>query len=444
MRKKIAVIGSGISGLSAAYFLRNHFQVTLFEKNSYFGGHANSVEIKLKNHNDTDEIFPVDTGFLVFNERTYPGLIELFNHLQVKTSTSDMSFSVQADVSWMNRTLEWSGSNLNTVFAQRVNIFSLKFWLLLKEILRFNKTTTSYIKSSLEMKGHEDDQLSLKDYLKKNNFGEVFQQGYLLPMLGCIWSCELETMLNYPIKSLALFCHNHGLLQVLNRPQWFTVHGGSVNYVKKIVDCIQDKRLNTPIEKILRKISADDIRVQVHTRNSVEEFDGVVLACHAPQALELLDEPSQNELDVLGAIKTQENTAILHTDEMVMPKERSAWAAWNFENLKDPSSTDSKGICLHYWINQLQPLPFKTNVFVTLNEKRKVDESKVIKRIQYAHPVLDEQAVLAQEKVKTLSGVSRTWYAGAWMGSGFHEDGFQAGKLAAHSILREFGLGEHG
>ena len=441
MRKRIAIIGSGISGLSAAYFLRENFEITLFEKNAYFGGHANSVNVKLKNLKNQDEVFPVDTGFLVFNERTYPGLIDLFSRLDVKTTESDMSFSVQADVSWMKKTLEWSGSDLNTVFAQRSNILRPNFWLLLKEIIRFNRITTTYIKESLERKSHENDALSLHAYLEKYKFGEVFQQGYLLPMLACIWSCELETMLNYPIKSLASFCHNHGLLQIMNRPQWFTVNGGSVNYVKKITDAIQDKRLNTPIVKIDRKKIEDELKVQVYTELGSEVFDGVVLACHAPEALQIIENPSDIEKNTLGAINTQKNTAVLHTDENVMPQRKSAWAAWNFENLKGRSMSDNKGICLHYWINKLQPLPFNTNVFVTLNEKRKIDENKVIKIIQYAHPVLDEHAVQAQEKVKNMSGLSRTWYAGAWMGSGFHEDGFQAGKLAADSILKEFGFG---
>jgi predicted NAD/FAD-binding protein len=441
MRKRIAIIGSGISGLSAAYFLRNNFDITLFEKNAYFGGHANSVNVKLKNQKNTDEVFPVDTGFLVFNERTYPGLIDLFKSLDVRTSDSDMSFSVQADVSWLKNTLEWSGSDLNTVFAQRSNIFRLNFWLLLKEIIRFNRITTSYIKESLAGKTHENDALSLHAYLEKYKFGEVFQQGYLLPMLGCIWSCELETMLNYPIKSLASFCHNHGLLQVINRPQWFTVTGGSVNYVKKITDAIEDKRLNTPIVKIHRQEIDNELKVQVYTELGSEVFDGVLLACHAPEALQILYHPSEIEKNSLGAITTQQNTAVLHTDETVMPQRKSAWAAWNFENIKENTLYDNKGICLHYWINKLQPLPFTTNVFVTLNEKRKIDENKVIKRIQYAHPVLDEQAVKAQEIVKTISGISHTWYAGAWMGSGFHEDGFQAGKIAADSILKEFGFG---
>jgi len=444
MRKKIAIIGSGISGLAAAYFLREHVDITLYEKNDYFGGHANSVDVKLKNQQGLEEVFPVDTGFLVFNERTYPGLIDLFERLNVKTTASDMSFSVQADVSWMQKTLEWSGSDLNTVFAQRENIYSPNFWLLLWEILRFNRTTTAYIKQSLNTPGHENDPLTLQAYLKKYRFGDVFQQGYLLPMLGCIWSCELQTMLNYPIKSLALFCHNHGLLQVLNRPQWFTVSGGSVNYVKQIIDAIVDKRLSTPILKVERHVVRDEQSVLVHTEQGIESFDGVVLACHAPEALQLLTQASDHEISLLGAIKTQENTAVLHTDENVMPQKRSAWAAWNFENLKEKTSADSKGICLHYWINKLQPLPFESNVFVTLNEKRKIDENKVIRRIQYAHPVLDEKAVQAQEKVKSISGLSRTWYAGAWLGSGFHEDGFQSGKLAAESVMREFGLGELG
>ena len=440
MRKKIAIIGSGISGLAAAHFLKNKTDVTLFEKNSYFGGHANSVDVRLLNQKNQEETFPVDTGFLVFNERTYPGLIQLFKDLQVETAASDMSFSVQSDVSWMKRTLEWSGSDLNTVFAQRRNIFNLKFWLLLKEILRFNRLTTKYVKESLLNKGHENDLLTLEAYLKKYEFGEVFQEGYLLPMLACIWSCELKTMLSYPIKSLAMFCHNHGLLQVLNRPQWFTVLGGSRNYVKKITDSIIDKRLDTEIIKIDRKWSNNELKVYVHTKDGVEEFDAAIMACHAPQALALLQQPTQEETSILGAIKTQPNTAILHTDESVMPSIKSAWAAWNFENLAVSGSSPNGGVCLHYWINKLQPLPFQQNVFVSLNEKRTIDKEKILKIIQYHHPVLDDVAVRAQKEIHKISGLTKIWYAGAWLGSGFHEDGFQAGKMAASDLLHQLGF----
>ncbi len=441
--KKVAIIGSGISGLSAAYFLRNKVDVTLYEKESYFGGHANTVDIELETTQNSIEAHGVDTGFLVFNERTYPGLIELFREMNVQTFPSDMSFSVQAHVSWLSRKLEWSGSNLNSVFAQRKNLFSIKFWMLLKEIVRFNELTTNYVENTSKVVQIESDGMKLKDFLLKNKFDQFFQEGYLLPMLGCIWSCEPQTMLDYPAISLARFCHNHGLLQVTNRPQWFTVKGGSKNYVKKITDQIIDKRLSIEVQKIERlKIDAVD-KVRVYTENRFDEFDAVVLATHAPEALRMLSGPTDNERAILGDIKTQENIAILHTDESIMPSKKIAWAAWNFENLKASNNSSREGVCLHYWINKLQPLPFKKNVFVTLNQRRHIDESKILKRIKYAHPVLDHRAVKAQEQMANINGENKTWFAGAWMGNGFHEDGMQAGKLAANAIMKDLGRGEH-
>jgi hypothetical protein len=220
--KKVAIIGSGISGLTAAYFLHDKVDVTLYEKQTYFGGHANTVNLELETNHNSVESYGVDTGFLVFNERTYPGLIELFREMSVQIFPSDMSFSVQAHVSWLNRKLEWSGSNFNSVFAQRKNLFSYKFWMLLKEIIRFNELTTNYVENTSKSDQLESDGMKLKDFLLTNKFDQFFQDGYLLPMLGCIWSCEPQTMLDYPAISLARFCHNHGLLQVTKRPQWFS------------------------------------------------------------------------------------------------------------------------------------------------------------------------------------------------------------------------------
>ncbi len=436
-KKKVAIVGSGISGLSAAYFLNEKVDVTLFEKNDYFGGHANTVDVELLGQNNELVKFGVDTGFLVFNERTYPGIIKTFKDLCVKTSPSDMSFSVQADVPWLNETLEWGGSNLNSVFAQRKNILSINFWRMLKEIIRFNKITTQYALASMNSDVHSDEDLSLNEYLKKYKFGEVFQHGYLLPMLGCIWSCEPQTMLDYPAISLARFCNNHGLLQVTNRPQWFTVSGGSRNYVKKIADRISDKRLNCEVMKIERLHLNSGLKIIVHTKQTTEEFDAIVMATHAPEALTILDAPSPEEKNILSLIKTQENIAVLHCDESIMPSKKIAWAAWNFENIKSTGKLNSNGVCLHYWINKLQPLPFKENIFVTLNPQRAINENKILKTIQYSHPILDNLAVNAQEALRHENGNNRTWFAGAWMGNGFHEDGLQAGKFSAQEILKE-------
>ncbi len=425
MRKRIAVIGSGISGLSAAYHLRAQAEVTLFEAGAYFGGHTHTVDITLPSPQGM-VTHGVDTGFLVFNERTYPGLIGLFAELQVKTSASDMSFSVQTPNASGQRAMEWSGSNLNTVFAQRSNLFNPTFLGMLRDVLRFNT-----LANALANRGEDHALMQpLGAFLEAHQFGHAFRHWYLLPMLGCIWSCPTDQMLQFPVATMVRFCHNHGLIQVVNRPQWFTVTGGAKHYVEKLLQYIPHAHLQTPVERIER----NDVGALVYTASGSEVFDAVVLACHADQALSLLAQPTPQEQTLLGAIRYHPNRAVLHTDTSVMPKKKLAWAAWNYERATD-LGLESSRVCLHYWINRLQPLPFSQDVIVSLNPVSAIDPSKVLGEYDYAHPVFDLGAIQAQSQLTTLQGQQNTWYAGAWMGYGFHEDGFKAGRDAALGIL---------
>ena len=425
MRKRIAVIGSGISGLSAAYHLREQAEVTLFEAGSYFGGHTHTVDVTLPSPQGM-VTHGVDTGFLVFNERTYPGLIGLFAELQVQTSASDMSFSVQTPGASGQRAMEWSGSNLNTVFAQRSNLFSPTFLGMLRDVLRFNA-----LANALADRGEDHALMQpLGEFLETHKFGPAFRHWYLLPMLGCIWSCPTDQMLQFPVATMVRFCHNHGLIQVVNRPQWSTVTGGAKHYVEKLLQHIPHKHLQTPVERIER----NDLSTLVYTASGSEVFDAVVLACHADQALSLLAQPTPQEQALLGAIHYHPNRAVLHTDTSVMPKKKLAWAAWNYERAPD-LGLESSRVCLHYWINRLQPLPFSEDVVVSLNPVRGIDPSKVLGEYDYAHPVFDLAAIKAQSQLPSLQGQQNTWYAGAWMGYGFHEDGFKAGRDAALEIL---------
>jgi len=424
MRKRIAVIGSGISGLSAAYHLRNQADVTLFEADSYFGGHTHTVDVTLPSPQGM-VTHGVDTGFLVFNERTYPGLIGLFAELQVQTSASDMSFSVQTPRASGQRAMEWSGSNLNTVFAQRSNLLSPTFLGMFRDVLRFNT-----LANALADRGQDHALMQpLGEFLEDHKFGSAFRHWYLLPMLGCIWSCPTDQMLQFPVATIVRFCNNHGLIQVNNRPQWFTVQGGSRYYVEKIIAAIEDKRLNTPVHHIQR----DEQGVHIQTSNGTEHFDHVVLACHADQALALLNAPTLDEQRLLGAIRFQSNRAVLHTDISQMPRHRLAWAAWNYE--RKAVTSDASAVCLHYWINKLQPLPFQQDVIVSLNPIREINPSQIIECYEYDHPVFDLQAIQAQQQLHALQGNHQTYFAGAWMGYGFHEDGFQSGLKAAQSLL---------
>ncbi|MBS7781519.1 FAD-dependent oxidoreductase [Acidovorax sp. CCYZU-2555] len=428
---RIAVIGSGIAGLSAAWRLADahaDHQVTLFEAGGHFGGHANTVDLAIDG-----VTHGVDTGFLVYNQRTYPLLTALFAELGVESAASEMSLSVQCLDAQGGSGLEWSGTSLNAVFAQRRNLLRPRFWGMLAEILRFNRLTTEIAQRQAE----DELQTPIADFLHTHGFGKAFREDYLLPMIGSIWSCPTEQMLQFPVATLVRFCHNHGLLQVTNRPQWYTVRGGSREYVRRMVARLQgpgghQARLHCPVLSVRRL----DAGVLVQTAQGSETFDAVVMACHSDQALRLLGaDATPLESAVLGAIRYQPNVAVLHTDTNVLPQRRAAWAAWNYERGAGANAHQAQ-VCLHYLLNRLQPLPWQQPVVVSLNPSRAIDENKIHQRIEYSHPVFDLAAIQAQGTVAALQGQRRTWFCGAWSGYGFHEDGLRSGLDAAQGVMQ--------
>ncbi len=417
--RRVAIIGSGISGLGVAHGLHGHAQVTLFEAGSYFGGHTHTVDVTLDGRTHG-----VDTGFLVLNERTYPRLLALFAELGVEIAPSDMSFSVQVpDIG-----LEWSGSSLSTVFAQRRNLVRPRFWRMLADILRFNRLTTAIAA------GGQDAQMvePIGEFLARHRFSDEFRDWYFLPMIGCIWSCPTDQMLRFPVATLIRFCHNHGLIQVANRPQWYTVRGGARNYVEKIVSRVPDARLNTPVRSVKRvPPGSGSAGVWVATDAGSERFDEVVFACHTDQALRILSDASEAEHGVLGAIRYQPNRAVLHTDASVLPRRERAWASWNYERASDGDREQAR-VCLHYLLNMLQPLPFTTPVLVSLNPVSEPRADTIVGEYEYDHPIFDLAAIAAQKRVPELQGVAHTWFCGAWTRYGFHEDGL----MSAEAVVR--------
>lgn len=420
--RRVAVVGSGISGLSVAHALADEAQVTLFEAGTYFGGHTHTVDITIEG-----QTHGVDTGFLVFNERTYPKLIALFGELQVPTAPSDMSFSVQVpDIG-----LEWSGSDLNTVFAQRRNLMRPAFWRMLRDLTRFNRLATALAERGTAL----EQQQAIGDFLDEHRFSAEFRDWYFLPMIGCIWSCPTDQMLRFPIATMIRFCHNHGLIQVTNRPRWYTVQGGARQYVEKLLRRIPDARLNAPVRSVRRSHSGG--RVSVATDHGTELFDEVVLACHSDQSLALLADATPAEREVLGAIRYHRNRAVLHTDTAVLPRRKIAWAAWNYERAR-AGSRESAAVCLHYLINRLQPLPFKTPVVVSLNPISELRADTIHGEYDYAHPVFDAAAIAAQQRVPSLQGEAHTWFCGAWTRYGFHEDGLMSGLAVVDGLLKRW------
>ena len=416
------MVGSGISGLAAAWSLAEHAEVTLFEADRHFGGHANTVDLTIDGLSHG-----VDTGFLVFNQATYPGLVGLFDRLQVATAPSQMGFSVQ--VPWHG--LEWSGNDLDAVFAQRRNLVRPRFLRMLADLLRFNREATA-----IARRGDEGAlQQPIADFLTDRRYSPAFRDWYLLPMLGCIWSCPTDQMLRFPVATMIRFCHNHGLLRIADRPQWYTVRGGSREYVRRMVARIPDARLATPVRALRRMPpGSGSAGVWLDLAKHSERFDDAVLAGHSDQSLALLGAgASVDERAVLGAIGYQRNRVVLHGDATLMPRHRKAWAAWNYER-SPVAARERSAVCLHYWINALQPLPWTRPVIVSMNPVREPDARQVHREFSYAHPVFDRAAVAAQARVPALQGRGHVWFAGAWTGHGFHEDGLRSGLAVADAM----------
>jgi predicted NAD/FAD-binding protein len=411
---RIAIVGSGIAGLGCARLVQQQgHQVTVFEANDYAGGHTHTVDVTLDGRTA-----PVDTGFLVYNNRTYPRLIALFAELGVETAPSTMSFSVRDDAA----RVEWAGTNLRSLFAQRSNLLRPSFWRMLADLLRFNRAATA-----LQAAGHFHA-TTVGEYLATGNYSAAFRDWYLLPMAAAIWSVPAPAVLDFPLPGFVDFCHRHGLLQLLDRPQWRTVRGGARTYVDRIVAELPDLRLSTPVRRVRRHGGFVEIE---SGRGASERFDEVVFACHSDQALALLGDASDLEARLLGSICYQRNRVLLHTDGLLMPKRRCAWSAWNY--LAGPQD-NGQPVCVTYWINQLQPLPFRTPVLVTLNPTVEPRPGTLIAEYDYSHPIVKAAAVTAQQRFAQLQGERNTWFAGAWLGHGFHEDGLASAHAVADGI----------
>ena len=397
---KIAVIGAGISGLSAAYFLSKHHKVDLYEQNDHFGGHSYTYDIKEEN-----KIVPVDLGFIVFNELTYKNLINFFDELNVPFEKSNMSFSV----SIKNTNVEYGGSGFNAIFANKLNLFNFNFLKMIKEIISFY----NYAPSLLNV--NNDDE-SLGDYLERSNLSKYFIEYHIIPMVAAIWSMPFSKAKEMPLRLFLNFFINHGLFKLKNRPQWYTVTNRSRAYVKKILEKISGEVFkNYKINSISR--SDDNVRISI--RNEYLDYDHVVLACHADQSLNILDEPTLKEKEVLSKFTYVPNRAFLHTDENLMPLRKKAWSSWN------SISKDNK-TCVTYWLNKLQNLKTDKNYFLTLNPVEDIDEVKIIKKVNFTHPYFNNDNVKSQKELHLIQGKKRTWFCGSYFGFGFHEDGLKS------------------
>ncbi len=411
--KKIAVIGSGISGLSAAWLLARNHDVTLFEKDDRLGGHSNTVDV---------EGVAIDTGFIVYNKMNYPNLVAFFDHLGIATEATGMSFSVSLN----GGATEYAGTSLATMFAQKTNLFKPAYWGMIRDVLRFYREAPDLLELA------ENNHWTLRDVLAKGNYGEAFTDQHLLPMGAAIWSTPAADMLDYPAAAFIRFCRNHGLLQLKDRPEWRTVTGGSRQYVMAIADILKGHiRLNSAVAKI----HTDRNSVLVECRDGhVQKFDDVVIATHADQALAMLAEPTPAHRKLLGAFAYEKNLAILHRDPTLMPKRRKAWASWNYLGAQPAQPGGKASLCVSYWMNRLQNLKTGTDYFVTLNPAHEPREGTVIRSFPYDHPLFDNAAMAAQKMLWNLQGQKNLWFCGSYFGYGFHEDGIQSGLAAAEFL----------
>lgn len=407
MPKRIAVIGGGVAGLSAAWLLGRRDDVVLYERNDYIGGHSNTVEVETA-HGPA----AVDTGFVVYNERNYPLLTRLFRHLGVATQETDMSFAASID----EGRLEYAGSGLNTLFAQRANLLKPAYWHMLGDILRFNRDAKRTLRST------ENEHTTLGEYLDRNGYGARLSEHYLLPMAAAIWSCPTEAMRDFPARSFLKFFENHGLLDLANRPQWRTVTGGSREYVRRMLADLAGCAFASRPASCVRRV---DGGVIVHARGAEPElFDEVVLACHADEALRLIDRPSAAEGRILGAFRYQENRALLHSDPALMPRSTRVWSSWNY--LAQSRRGRTRHVSVTYWMNRLHRLATPQPLLVSLNPLREPRADLVATEMTYHHPVFDTAAMAAQGALPTVQGIDRVWFCGSYAGYGFHEDALRS------------------
>lgn len=415
-RQRIAVIGAGVSGLTAAWLLSEQHDVELFEANEYAGGHTNTEEIEVGGR-----VWPVNTGFIVFNDWTYPNFIRLMDRLGVESEVSDMSFSVDSQTSG----LQYNGTSLNTLFAQRRNLFNLPFLQMIREILRFNRETRADLEA-----GAINDTETLGEYLNRKHYSRYFRNHYIVPMGAAIWSAPEIVLEQFPIRFFLQFFNNHGMLSVDDRPTWRVITGGSARYVDRMMERLGNKtHLNSPVQSISR--DSDGVTIVVNGES--QRFDQVILACHSDQALRMLDTPTQEENDILGAIGYQSNDVVLHTDSRLLPSNRRAWAAWNYFI----PAHRTQPVSVTYNMNILQNFHDARETFcVTLNRSSDIDPRRIIKRFDYAHPVFTLDAVAAQNRYDEIGNRNRTHYCGAYWFNGFHEDGVKS----ALRVTRAFGV----
>ncbi|UZM12240.1 FAD-dependent oxidoreductase [Pseudomonas kielensis] len=409
---KIAIIGSGISGLTSAYLLNRSHEITLFEASDWIGGHTHTVQVTVNGQRHA-----VDTGFIVFNDWTYPHFIRLLGELGVRFKPTEMSFSVRDPDSG----LEYNGNTLNSLFSQRSNLLSPGFWGMLRDILRFNREAQRDLAEQ-----RIAEHTTLGDYLRSNGYGKRFTEHYIVPMGAAIWSMSLDDMLNFPLQLFVRFFKNHGLLSVSNRPQWQVIEGGSSAYIAPLTASISERiRLNCPVHRVER----DEHGVTVHSKAGIERYDKVIFACHSDQALQLLAKPSSVEQSILGALPYAENDVVLHTDTRLLPDRKLTWASWNFR-----LGARGQQAAVTYNMNILQGLQSDATLCVSLNQRAQIDPLKVLAQYTYAHPQYSLAAVAAQARWEELDGAQHTWYCGAYWANGFHEDGVVSALRVARSL----------
>ena len=411
---KIAIIGSGISGLTSAYLLNRKHDVTIFEANDYIGGHTHTHNIDIDGKN-----YSIDTGFIVYNERTYPNFIKLLDQLNIERQLSTMGFSVKS----ASQDYEYAGESLNTLFAKRSNIFRIGFWRMLYAMYHFGKKADSLGRGL-------DVSMTLGDYLVDENYSSEFINYFIIPMGAAIWSTPANKVLDMPAYFFIKFFYNHGMLELTNRPNWWVIKNGSSEYIKKITIGFEDKiHLSTPVKKVSRVEGG--VEIVLFKKDKALKFDSVIFATHSNQALDILDDPSDAEKDILGSIPYQKNNILLHTDSSVLPRRKLAWASWNYQLDSDPNSP----VILTYNMNILQTIEANKTFCVTLNDSDSVDKNSILKKITYHHPLFTVNAIEAQKRKSEISGVNNTYYCGAYWRNGFHEDGV----VSALDVCSSFG-----
>jgi predicted NAD/FAD-binding protein len=417
VKERLAIIGTGISGLGAAYFLSKDYDLTIYEKADYIGGHTNTVDV-----NEDGQLIPIDTGFIVFNHETYPNLVRLFNTLAVPTKKSDMSFSVQYDPT----SLEFCGSGLNGLFAQRINLFKPKYIKMLLEINRFNQNAPKILDDP------KYDDWDLGRYMREEKYGDDILNYYLIPMSSAVWSTPPDMMLSFPAKTLVRFFYNHGFLGLSTQHQWWTVDGGSREYLNRITANFKDRiKLNSGVKQVIR----ENGKVRVLLENgSSDVFDKAILATHGHTSAKLLANPTTLESELLPLFKYQKNTATLHLDDSDMPKRKFIWSSWNYKIIEDKSGT--KQPYTIYWMNRLQNVSKNKNYFLTINDPGRVKKNLILKEIEYEHPLFSVEAARAQTKLASLNEGGLIYYAGAYFRYGFHEDGFLSAVNVSRAILK--------